>query len=214
MEPRCTSCRAILRPDEDGRQGCLSCLHTASQHLKRLSGPAGLYRALRDALTPSRGEAGPRVSGGSVTPRLGCDVRVLDLTSTVTGITATLEDWVTDWYTLMGQAVPAPAGGGQERVDAAAGHLRFHLEWAADQHPAWRDFARELTECVIQCEDIALEGLQRRPVVGTCPTVLRDKTVCGGELRYDKATVTTRCLGCKCTAPVDWRAIRRAVNVA
>lgn len=214
MEDRCTSCRAILRRDEDGRQGCLSCQHRASQDLRRLSGPTGLYAALSDALEPSHGSNEPRVSGGSVAPRLGVDARVLDLMSTTSGVTATLEAWVTDWYTLLGQEIPTAGGTAQQRVDAAAGHLRFHLDWAADQHPAWADFAAELTEQVERCEEVTVQELQRRPTVGTCPAVLRDGTVCGGLLRYDATTVTTRCYGCKQTASVNWQAVRRAVTAA
>lgn len=205
---RCTSCRAALRSNETGRQGCLSCQQSALQDLQDLSGRTGLYAALSGALAPSRSCDGPRTSGGASEPSLGCDSRVLDLMSPTTGVYAVLTAWAGDWCRLMGRQMIDP------RFDSVCRGLAHHLGWAVYHHPAWADFATELGHQVVLCREAIGEAPRRRPSVGTCHTVLDDRTECGGELRYQPETVTTRCRACHTVAPVDWQAIRAAVTGA
>ncbi|GGZ27843.1 hypothetical protein [Streptomyces nitrosporeus] len=202
---RCTSCRAALRVEETGRQGCLACQQTAAQGLRDLSGRTGLYAALSGALAPSGPAVGPRTSGGASEPSLGCDARVLDLMSPTTGVHAVLLSWTVDWYRLMGLRLQDP------RFETLCRTLAFHVDWAARQHPAWADFATELRRQVALCREVTGQA-DRRPTVGTCRRILPDRTECGGDLRYDPETVTTRCRACRTTAPVDWRAVRAAVT--
>ena len=203
---RCTSCRAALRVDETGRQGCLTCQQNAFQDLRDLSGRTGLYAALSGALAPSRSADGPRTSGGAAEPSLGCDTRVLDLMSPTTGVHAVLISWATDWSQLMGRQLEDP------RFDSVCRGLAHHLGWAVHHHPAWADFSTELGRQVVLCREVTGQAPRRRPSVGTCHTVLDDRTECGGDLSYQQETVTTRCRACHTVAPVDWRAIRAAVT--
>lgn len=204
---RCSSCRAVLAADETGRQGCLRCQHSADQHLRDLSGPTGLYAALSGALAPSRTATGPRVSGGSVSPSLGCDSRVLDLLSPTTGVYAVLHPWAEDWYQLMDRQLPTRLS-----LDGLCGTLRWNLDWAAREHQAWADFARELAGQVARCREVTGEGDPRPQIVGVCHARLDDGTECGGDLTYRQQDATTRCRACHTVAPVDWQAIRAAVT--
>lgn len=205
---RCTSCRAVLAAGEIGRQGCLCCQQSADRRLRDLSGPAGLYAAVTDAVAPFRAAAGPRVSGsrGAGLPP-GCDLRALDLTALTGGVRDVLRQWAEDWHRLMGRSLPAGLG-----FDELCGTLRFHLDWAAREHPAWADFAQELGRQTERCRKVAgrQEALRRR-VVGACPILLADGTECGGDLEYRQEDVTTRCRACHTVAPVDWQAVRAAV---
>lgn len=205
---RCTSCRAALRADETDRQGCLTCQQDAFQGLRDLSGRTGLYAALSGALAPSRSCDGPRTSGGAAEPSLGCDSRALDLMSPTTGVHAVLLSWAADWCQLMGRQLEDP------RFDSVCRGLAHHLGWAVHHHPAWADFAAELARQVALCREVIGQAPRRVPAVGTCRTILADRTECGGELRYQPETVTTRCRACRTVAPVDWQAIRAAITGA
>ncbi|MDX3064011.1 hypothetical protein PV518_17780 [Streptomyces sp. ND04-05B] len=204
---RCTSCRAALRPDERGRQGCLSCQEIVYRGLRDLSGRTGLYAALSEALSPSRsGADGPRTSGGAAEPSLGVDSRVLDLMSPTTGVHAVLLSWATDWARLMHRPFDDP------RFNSVCRGLAHHLGWAVYHHPAWADFATEIGLQVALCREAIGQAPRRLPAVGTCRTLLTDHTQCGGDLHYQPDTITTRCRACHTAAPVDWRAIHAAVT--
>ena len=204
---RCTSCRAALRADERGRQGCLSCQEIVYRGLRDLCGRTGLYAALSEALSPSRsGADGPRTSGGAAEPSLGVDSRVLDLMSPTTGVHAVLSAWAADWCRLIGRQMIDP------RFNSLCRGLAHHLGWAVYHHPAWADFHTEICHQVALCRQAIGEAPPRRQTVGTCHTVLADHTQCGGELHYQPDTITTRCRACHTAAPVDWRAIRAAVT--
>lgn len=207
---RCTSCCAVLPTDQTDRQGCLRCQQNARQSLDDLSGPDGLYAALSEALSPSVGSGGPRISYRAAEPSLGCDARVLDLMSPTTGVYPLLRAWSVDWHRLMDrQMPPAPT------VDTLCRTLAFHLDWAAHEHPAWADFAWELGALVTRCEEATGHGAQPRPVVvGTCRETTDDGSECGGQLRFDRESVVTRCGACHRATPPDWRAIRAYVQDA
>jgi hypothetical protein len=206
---RCTTCRAAL---DEARQACEDCRQTAERHLMQLSGPDGLYAALSDALAPSGGAGGPRVSG-SRERALGARGDVLDLMSPSTGVPGILRAWAQHWHSVMGKPCPRPVGvTAAAHVDSWTATLRFNLDWAARSLPEWAEFADEMHRLVRACRAAGDRHTPRRPAVGRCEVELDDGAPCGGTLRYDPRSNVTRCDTCHGSAAPDWRAIRKAVD--
>lgn len=208
---RCTTCRTAL---DEARQACEDCRRRAELHLMELSGPDGLYVALSDALGPSGGGGGLRVSG-SRERALGARADVLDLMSPSIGVPGVLRAWAQHWHAVMGKPCPRPRGvTAAAHVDSWAATLRFNIDWAARSLPEWPEFADEMHRLVRACRAAGDRHAPRRAAVGRCEQALDDGAPCGGTLRFDPAATRTRCDACRTSTVPDWRAIRRAVDQA
>ena len=138
----CTVCLRDLYEHELGHQACRSCTDRADRDLRALAGPEGLYARLSDSLHPGSGSGGPAVSGSRTAP-LPLRLEVLNAMTERGPVIGPLEGWVRDWETF-GRATVDESGTLQQRVDHAVQTLRFNLNWAAAEHPAFADFADEL----------------------------------------------------------------------
>lgn len=182
----CTICHRDLRDDEAGRFACPFCVHLVDQRLRALAGPKGLYARLSAQLAPGAGNGGPAVSGSRTAP-VPVRLEVLNLMTAGGPVLGPLETWVRDWET-QGRADLRESGTLQQRVDHAVGTLRFNLAWAAGNHPAVDEFAREIHLMWRACERQITGERPARTVPVACP--------CGQTLRVTLDTAGARCVGC------------------
>ncbi|WP_432027428.1 hypothetical protein [Streptomyces sp. 1222.5] len=136
----CIVCATGLYDTEE--QTCRPCTERVAANLRALPGPQGLYAQLADALHPGSSSGGPAVSGSRTAP-LPVRLEVLNAMTERGPVLGPLEGWVRDWE-QHGRATVDETGTLQQRLDHAVGTLRFNLNWAAAQHPAFADFADEL----------------------------------------------------------------------
>lgn len=180
----CVACRTRdLRDDEP--QTCRPCITRVDQHLAELAGPEGLYAALGAALTPTQSGSAGRVSGSRTAPIPVC-LEVLSLASRG-GVATILATWVDDWAAY-GHATPIPGGTLQQQLDAAVSTLRFNLEWAAGQHPAFNEFADEVRRAWSACRAQTAGDPAPRRIPVQCP--------CGRVLRITLDTRGETCPSC------------------
>jgi hypothetical protein len=183
--PTC-ACGRQLRHDELDRQACRLCQERADTALRQLPGPDGLYAQLATRLTPGRGGDGPVVTISRTAP-LPIRLEPLSLLARG-GIVTVLQTWLVDWHEQLGWRHPRWNGDLQQQLNQVVHALRTNLEWAAACHPAFGDFAHEITSLVRQCErQITGERPERVIAVG-CP--------CGATLHVTVSTHGQRCRGC------------------
>lgn len=184
--PTCDPCGRDLRHDELGRHACRLCQDRVDLALRQLPGSDGLYAQLATRLVPGRGGDGQVVSVSRTAP-LPLRLEPLSLMARG-GVVTVLQDWQVDWHDRLGWSHPRWQGDLQQQLDNAVKALRVNLEWAATEHSAFRDFAREVCDLVRQCErQITGERAERRVSVA-CP--------CGTTLRVTVSTPGARCRGC------------------
>ena len=183
--PACIICRTALFDDEQGF-ACRPCIERIDRQLRALAGPEGLYARLSAQLAPGAGNGGPAVSGSRTAP-VPLRLEVLNLMTAGGPVLGPLETWVRDWET-QGRADMCEAGTLQQRVDHAVGTLRFNLAWAAANHPAVDEFAREVHLAWRQCERQITGERPARTVPVACP--------CGQVLRVTLDTAGAQCGGC------------------
>lgn len=191
--PRCTVCHTRLWEHEIGRQACSPCQQRCEENLLALPGPRGLYAALSAAMVPGRAGDGGRVSGSRHAP-IPARLDPLSLAAKG-GVVTVLQTWAEDWSEVLGKPLRPWAGSMRQQCDAAVQTLRFNLDWAAREHPAFDDFAHEIERTVRQCR-VQLTGEQPAPsrtVACTCGHPLT-----GIRLRTNSRT----CAGCG--AEWDW----------
>nr|WP_206326575.1 hypothetical protein [Streptomyces sp. N502] len=167
-------------------QACRPCTDRVDQQLRALAGADGLYARLSDSLAPGSGSGGPVVSGSRTAP---LPVRLEPLSLAARGgVVTILQTWLVDWHDLLGYRHPRWEGGLQQQCDQAVKRLRILLPWAAEQHGAFEEFAREVAHLRRQCE--AATGGERpaRRVGVTC--------TCGRTLRVTLDTAGVRCPSC------------------
>lgn len=184
--PRCICCHSLLFADELGRQACFRCEDRTGEHLAQLAGPEGLYARLSGSLAPGRAGSGPSVSGSRTAP-LPLRLEPLSLMARG-GVVTILQTWLVDWHELLGWTYPRFEGDLRQQCDQVVARLRANLPWAAEQHPAFDEFAREVAH---------VEGACRRQVTGERPE--RRVTVvchCGQPLRVTVSTPGARCRSC------------------
>jgi hypothetical protein len=171
MDAVCIVCSTELYDTEQGT--CRLCVERVATNLKALAGATGLYAQLADALHPGSSSGGPAVSGSRTAP-LPLRLEVLNLQTERGPILGPLEGWVRDWETF-GRATVNEAGTLQQRLDHAVQTLRFNLNWAAADHPAFADFADELHVIVRRCRTAtgAEKPPVRVPVACHCGQILR-----------------------------------------
>jgi hypothetical protein len=211
---RCDSCRRLLGPAELGRRACFNCQDDVARNLAELAGSEGLYAALSDALNPNtKGQDGmPRPASKEKT--LGVRMDTLELlcasAGSDKGVPGKLIFWVLALAQADGRKPPTWSGStAQAIVDAAAQHLRFHLE-AIAYRDGWAVFAGDIQDLVFACRAAIGEGPERKHVVGFCQVELGKDIECGGKLRYNSDTNVTVCATCHDTADVDWETVRQA----
>jgi hypothetical protein len=184
--PTCTSCIRPLRHDELGRTSCRPCQNRADQALRQLPGADGLYAQLATRLTPGRGGDSIVVTASRTAP-LPLRLEPLSLMARG-GVVTILQTWQIDWHEQLGWRHPRWNGGLQQQCDEAVKALRVNLEWAASSHPAFGEFAQEVTALVRQCERQITGERAERPISVACP--------CGTVLRITVSTPGKRCGGC------------------
>jgi hypothetical protein len=142
----------------------------SSRIRRQLAELAEWQQLLGEHLEP-KASGGPRVTGTRERP-LPLRVDVLDLSmparlETVNGredqvglpsIASTLASWVDDWIAIRGQHEHMP----RQTVTALADWLDNRLDWAAEHHPAFDDFADEIRRLHSQTR-VALEITDPRP---------------------------------------------------
>lgn len=183
--PTC-SCGRQLRQDELGRVSCRLCQDRVDLALRQLPGPNGLYASLATVLAPGAGRSIGPVSGSRTAP-LPLRLEPLSLQARG-GVVTVLQAWLVDWHELLGWLHPRWEGGMQQQLDQVVHALRVNLEWAATSHPAFDEFASEVSQLVRQCERQITGERQERPVHVVCP--------CGTVLRVTVSTPGARCRGC------------------
>lgn len=104
------------------------------------------------------------------------------------GVVTVLQAWLVDWHECLGWLHPRWKGDLQQQLDQVVKALRVNLEWAATEHPAFRDFAYEVAALVRQCERQISGERPERPIAVACP--------CGTVLRVTVSTPGARCRGC------------------
>ena len=183
--PACP-CGRQLRTDELGRTACRLCQERADLALRQLPGCDGLYARLATRLMPGRGGDSVVVSASRTAP-LPLRLEPLNLMARG-GVVTVLQDWLVDWHEQLGWRYPRWNGGLQQQLDEVVRALRVNLEWAASSHPAFGEFALEVTSLVRQCERQITGERQERPIAVACP--------CGTVLRVTVSTSGARCRGC------------------
>ncbi|WP_326739113.1 hypothetical protein [Streptomyces sp. NBC_01022] len=183
--PVCTICNSGLFDDEPG-YACRPCIERIDRQLRALAGPEGLYARLSAQLAPGAGDGGPTVSGSRTAP-VPLRLSVLNLMTAGGPVLGPLETWVRDWE-ARGRAELDEAGTLQHRLDHAVGTLRFNLAWAAGNHEAIDEFAREVHLMWRACERQITGERPARIVPVACP--------CGQTIRITLDTAGARCVGC------------------
>ncbi|MFD8919419.1 hypothetical protein ACFV0Y_16570 [Streptomyces sp. NPDC059569] len=182
----CLICHRGLYADELGRYACRPCTDRIDGQLRSLAGPDGLYARLSVQLAPGAGNGGPTVSGSRTAP-VPLRLEVLNLMTVGGPVLGPLETWVRDWREH-GRSEVRDGGTLQQRVDHAVRTLRFNLEWAAANHPAIDEFAREIGQMARQCEGQVTGEKPPRRIPVACP--------CGQVLRVALDTAGERCPNC------------------
>lgn len=184
--PVCTACGRGLLEHELRHQGCGVCVRTLDGLLLELAGPRGLYARLSTVLTPGTVAAGGRVSGSRTAP-LPLRLETLSLQARG-GIVTILQTWIVDFHEHLAFRHPRWEGNLQQQCDQAVNRLRILLQWAAEHHPAWAEFASEIRQAVGACRAQVTGETPARRVTVTCH--------CGAPLRITLDTPGRRCDAC------------------
>lgn len=78
-------------------------------------------------------------------------------------VTQLLVSWEDDWRHVRGEPATQPA-----TVVGAAGYLRQRMRWAANQHPAFDEFATDLRQLLARLKDAAGLADRPAPAAATC----------------------------------------------
>lgn len=184
--PRCTCCHSPLYADELTAYGCRPCITRVDQDLRTLAGADGLYAKLSGRLMPGSGGGGPSVSGSRSAP-LPIRLEPLSLMARG-GVLTILQTWLVDWHELLGWTHPRWQGGLQQQLDQVVKALRINVQWAAEAHPAFAEFAMEVGQVRRQCEQQVTGETAPRRITVACP--------CGGTMRVTLDTPGAKCPAC------------------
>lgn len=184
----CTTCGHCL---VGGRALWTTCQACQDRITSLLADIEQLWPRLSDALEPSRGHAGQRVSGSTAQP-LPIAGRILDLIGPM-GIPTRLYHRYAD-LALARRIRPATMPpGADHRVRLALYGIRKHLSWGVqgtDLAPLAADLDR-------MAADLAgVTGGADTPTV-PCPAELPDGARCTGRMRYDRDRGTAYCRTCR-----------------
>ncbi|MEV0917871.1 hypothetical protein AB0I93_26885 [Streptomyces sp. NPDC049967] len=184
--PTCTICRHGLYADELTAYACRPCTDRIDLNLRALAGADGLYALLGGRLMPGSSSGGPAVSG-SKTPPLPLRLEPLNLLARG-GVVTILQTWLIDWHERLDYRHPRWDGDLRQQCDQVVQRLRTLLPWAAGEHPAVDEFAREVSHLRRQCEQQTTGERPARTVPVACP--------CGQTLRITLDTSGARCITC------------------
>jgi len=186
QRPTCTACGRDFRTEEIGRVACRICRDRTDDNLAELAGPDGLYARLALCMAPGSAPKDGRAAGGRTAP-LPVRLTPLDLAARG-GVVTVLQSWLVDWHETLGWSHPRWQGDLQRQLDQVAGALRRNLDWAASSHPAFDEFADEVSSLVRACRRQVTGERSERRITVACP--------CGGILRVTVSTPGARCAGC------------------
>lgn len=193
----CTTCGHGLHGDRALWTTCQAC----QDHITdRLASAERMWPLLSDALEPTRGHSGPRVSGTSTLGLPAAD-HILDLIGPL-GIPTRLYLRYAD-LALARHIRPATMPpGADSRVRLALYGIRKHLPWAV-QGCDLTDLARE-ADSVHHDLTRATGSTWPAPAVA-CPAELPDGGRCTGKMRYDPDRGTASCRTCRTDLdPAAW----------
>lgn len=173
-DTRCVTCHRPMPAWDLPRLACAGCQGRTADRLAELP---GLMAALPAMLAPGRGGPATGSRHGAAGSRPPISLHVVDLAAAVPAV---LDSWARDWAEQAGLERPA--------VGTVAGWLRWHLDWAARQHPAVDEFMREIAALHAQVHAAAGGDRPERAVHVTCP--------CGGTIPWRVSQDHYRCHGC------------------
>lgn len=184
--PTCAVCNRELRQDELGRIACRICRDRAEKNLTALAGPRGLYAQLSNCMAPGASTREGRAPQGRTAP---LPVRLAPLSLAARGgVVTILQTWLVDWHDILGWTYPRWNGNLQGQLNQVVAALRNNLDWAAASHPAFPEFAQEVTSLVRACRSQITGEQPERRIVVACP--------CGSTLHITVSTPGARCRGC------------------
>lgn len=183
-------CQNCPRYTRDNRNLCHICEDRVTEFLDEIP---GLFKALESLVHVKRPRNARRAPVEASTP---CNIDALSLTATG-GIPDILTSWVEDWYALLDWDPPAWDSTLTDRVTSAVHRLRVNLPWAAEEHPAADDFAREIAH---------LHRQARRVIDGDTPHIPLGTCSCGGRITANPTTLAARCPDCR----EEWRGAQLA----
>lgn len=172
----CIRCHRDLHPQETGRQACQPCQTRTDSHLATLP---DLYTQLDTHTTTSRSGIPTLTRTRRAHSPVPINVTALDL---ATEIPEALAAWVADWA-AHGYADPTARG-----IHETVRTLRFNLDQAAAEHPAFADFAAKIARLHRACERATGSQAAERAVRVSCP--------CGTVLAVTVSTSGADCRGC------------------
>jgi hypothetical protein len=192
----CTNCGYVLHGARALWTTCQAC---ADRITRLLADIEQMWPQLSDALEPTRGNSGPRVSG-SAEQGLPIASRILDLIGPL-GIPTRLYLAYAD-LALARRIRPAgQPPGADARIRLALYGLRKHLPWGVQG----ADLAPLATELDRMARDLtAVTGGADTPTV-PCPAELPDGGRCTGRMRYDRDRGAAYCRTCRTDLnPAEW----------
>ncbi|PSK47998.1 hypothetical protein B0E38_06475 [Streptomyces sp. 111WW2] len=183
----CTICGHGLSDVRALRTTCEAC---QDRILSGLTAIEEYWPQLSDALEPSRGHSGPRVSGSPV-QSLPAE-QVLNLIGPG-GISTRLYERYADLALARGLQPAARPASTDVRLGVALRGIRRHLSWAV-QGVDLRPLADEIRTAVGELR--AATGHTERAITVPCPGPA-DGQPCDGLLRYDRDRNTAYCRTCR-----------------
>lgn len=193
----CTICGYVLHGARALWTTCQTCQDRITQLLADIE---RIWPLLSDALEPTRGHSGPRVSG-TATHALPIAGRILDLIGPM-GVPTRLYLRYAD-IALARRVQPATRPPGAEaQLRLALYGIRKHLPWAVQG----ADLTELMREAASMADDLqAVTGGADTPTV-PCPAELPDNGGrCAGRMRYDRDRGTAHCRTCRTTLdPSEW----------
>ena len=194
----CTICGYVLHGARALWTTCQTCQTRITQLLASIE---RMWPLLSDALEPTRGHSGPRVSGTAV-HTLPIAEKILDLIGPM-GVPTRLYYRYAD-IALARRIQPATMPPGADaRVRLALYGIRKHLPWAIQ--------GANLAELVVELDSIHRDltrvtgGTTPSPAV-PCPAEVDDNgSRCTGRMRYDQDRGTAYCRACRTELdPSQW----------
>jgi len=194
----CTTCGRGLHDDRALWSTCQTCQDRINTLLTAIEAD---WPRLSDALEPTRGHSGPRVSG-TADRALPIGGRILDLIGPMGVATRLYYRYASLALARRIQPATMPPGA-DHRVRLALYGIRKHLPWAVQ--------GADLAELAAELEKIAHDlaavtgGAPAAPAV-PCPAELPDDGGrCTGRMRYDRARGTAHCPACRTSLdPGEW----------
>lgn len=193
----CTLCGYGLTGDRSLWTTCQLCQTNISRLMVAIEDD---WPRLSDALEPTRGHSGPRVSGTPSRP-LPIGAKILDLIGPMGVPTRLYFGYASLAVARRIQPATMPPGA-DARVRLALYGIRKHLPWAVQGHDmrgltaALDGIAHDLRRVVSEADD--------SPTI-PCPAELPGDVRCTGRLRYDPDRKTAACRTCRTElSPSEW----------